>query len=97
MVTRLARNPESFAGNFGILERPIGRREGNAPEMGSGLDKIEIDFDFSIGIGVAKGDAASWLLSSFGILTTMTCPRVTGRFKLISAPWALTTTVFVLS
>lgn len=81
MVTRLARNLESLGGNFGILERPIGRREGNAPEMASGLDKIETDFSFSIGIGVAKGHAASRRLSGLGILTTMTCPRLTGRFK----------------
>jgi len=49
--------------------------------MASGLDKIETDFSFSIGIGVAKGHAASRRLSGLGILTTMTCPRLTGRFK----------------
>ena len=69
MVTRLAGNLESLAGNFVMAERPIGRGEGNAPEMGSGLGKSETDSGFSIGIGVAQRAAASLRLSGFGILT----------------------------
>jgi hypothetical protein len=44
MVTRLARNLESFAGNFGILERPIGRRGGkrarNGERAGQNRDRL---------------------------------------------------------
>lgn len=49
--------------------------------MGSGLNEFETDFGFSVGIDIAKRDAAGLLLCGFGFLTTMTGSRVTGRFK----------------
>jgi len=35
--------------------------------MGSGLNEFETDLGFSIGTGVAKGDAAGLFVSGFGI------------------------------
>lgn len=42
--------------------------EGNAPELGSGLNEFATDFGFSAGIGVAKGNVAGLLFSGFRII-----------------------------
>ena len=50
-----------------MVRGPIGRREGNAPEMGSGLNEFDADFGFSVGVFVAKGNTAGLFLCGFGI------------------------------
>ena len=50
-----------------MVRSPIGRWEGNAPKVGSGLNEFEADCGFSTGIGVAKGDAAGLFLCGFRI------------------------------
>jgi hypothetical protein len=56
-----------------MVRGPIGRWEGNTPEIGSALNEFEADFCFSIGVCIAKGDAADLLLSGFRILDDDLC------------------------
>jgi hypothetical protein len=62
---RFGKNLESFTSDFELVRGPIRRWKGNGPEVGSGLN--EFDFRFSVGVFVAKSDAAGLFLCGFGI------------------------------